>query len=90
MIAVIFPHMLEMDRYPLGPVHAFLVREFRELGFGVVDLLDWAAGQDPSISLEPIHFSPRGASLVGEHLYRKIFSTLDGLRPIDPQPEETK
>ncbi len=90
LIAVIFPHMLEMDRYPLGPVHAFLVREFRELGFGVVDLLDWAAAQDPSIAFEPIHFSPRGASLVGEYLYRRIFSTPDGLRPIEPRQEETK
>lgn len=78
VVAIVFPIARDrLDQYPLRSVHAFLDREFRALGFEVIDPLDFVgavAGRRnvASVFLDGMHFSPAGSALLAGYLARRL------------------
>ena len=78
-IVVIFPIFDVVDRYPLSSLHEFIREELEEMGFFVIDLLDWGKqvclgyGR-PAISKDGVHFSPLGATLAARYIYEELTS----------------
>lgn len=77
VIVVIFPIMREMEHYPLDSVHRFLSSEFQQIGFRVIDLLEFGKKiyqqhGFPAISGDGLHFSELSSKLVSEYLYEQM------------------
>lgn len=84
-VVVIFPYMLDLERYALAGVHEFLSKEFRAMGFEVIDLKDCVqnlyAQYGNKICMDSVHFSPFGTHQVGKYLYDEMVSR--GIVPAD-------
>lgn len=76
VLVVIFPFMSDIEHYPLTVVHRFLEEECRAMGFKVIDLEPYCRRiyreHGAGIVLEPIHFSPQGATLLGKYLFKVL------------------
>ncbi len=74
---VIFPLISEMQKYPLGPLHEFLKKNFDELGFKTVDLTEPCRklavefGQT-AISADSVHLTPLASAKLAEYLREQI------------------
>jgi lysophospholipase L1-like esterase len=67
VLALVFPLMVDLDRYPLGAVHEQVRLAFRERGMEPVDLLPvfaaFARGSGFSPGIDPMHPNPAGHRL---------------------------
>lgn len=77
VVVVIFSFFQELERYPLGSLHAFIAAEITELGVFTIDLLEpvkeWYENYGAlTLSPDSIHLTSMGASLVAAHIHKRL------------------